>query len=51
MAFQQLAHPDGEVASAKAAEQLGIPFVISSWSNKSIEEVGEATTDKAINFL
>ena len=31
-ALQKLAHPDGECASAKAAEEAGIVFILSSIS-------------------
>ena len=31
-ALQKLAHPDGECASAKAAEKAGIVFILSSIS-------------------
>ena len=36
---QGLFHPDGEVASARAAASLGVPLVLSTVSSKSIEEV------------
>ena len=36
---QGLFHPDGEVAAAGAAASLGVPFVLSTVSSKSIEEV------------
>ncbi len=39
MAFQCLAHPEGEVATAKAAAQLGSVMVLSTLATKSIEEV------------
>jgi 4-hydroxymandelate oxidase len=39
MAFQCLAHPDGEVATASAAAASGVGMVLSTLSNKSIEEV------------
>jgi 4-hydroxymandelate oxidase len=41
-AFQGLAHPAGEVATARGAAQAGALFVLSSRSSKRIEEVGEA---------
>ncbi|XP_044750645.1 hydroxyacid oxidase 1-like [Coccinella septempunctata] len=40
--LQKMAHPDGEIASAKAAEQLGTIFILSTASNSTIEEVSEA---------
>ncbi|CAO1612791.1 unnamed protein product [Sympodiomycopsis kandeliae] len=34
-----LAHPDGEVGNSRAASAQGINMVLSTWSNKSLEEV------------
>jgi|GEM_PF-27379 len=39
MAFQCLAHPDGEIATAKAAQKAGIGMILSTLSTKSIEDV------------
>jgi len=39
MAFQCLAHPDGEVATALAAVNMGVGMILSTLSTKSIEEV------------
>jgi lactate 2-monooxygenase len=39
---QSIVHPDGEIASAKAAAGLGVPFVLSSVSSVTIEDVGAA---------
>jgi lactate 2-monooxygenase len=36
---QGLFHPDGEVATGRAAASVGVPFIVSSVSSKSIEEV------------
>ncbi|MGZ6441838.1 MAG: alpha-hydroxy acid oxidase [Pseudobdellovibrionaceae bacterium] len=41
MGFQCLAHPDGEVASAKGAAQAGTIFCLSTTATKSIEEVAQ----------
>jgi 4-hydroxymandelate oxidase len=41
-AFQGLAHPDAEVASAAAAAAAGIIFTASTLSNRSIEEICRA---------
>ena len=43
MATHGLAHPDGELASARAAAAAGVPFTLSTMSSRSIEEVAEAT--------
>ena len=42
---QGIVHPDGEVAVARAASSLGIPFVLSTVSSFSVEEVAEAAGD------
>lgn len=39
MAFQCLAHSDGEIATARAAAAAGVGMVLSTLSTKSIEEV------------
>ncbi len=44
MAFQGMAHPDGEVATARAAATAGTIMVLSTLSNASVEEVAAATT-------
>jgi isopentenyl diphosphate isomerase/L-lactate dehydrogenase-like FMN-dependent dehydrogenase len=40
-ALQKMAHPDGELASARAAAVLGVPIVLSTVSTASIEEVAD----------
>lgn len=42
MALHGLCHPDGELASARAAAAAGIPFCLSTVSSRSIEEVAAA---------
>ncbi len=42
MAFQCLAHPEGEIATAKAAAKLGTAMVLSTLATKSIEDVASA---------
>ncbi|MEU7752353.1 alpha-hydroxy acid oxidase [Micromonospora sp. NPDC049171] len=42
MAYQQLYHPDGEVATARAAASAGVPFISSTLSSVSVEEVAGA---------
>ena len=39
---QALAHPDGETATARAAEDLGLTYVHSSFASRSVEEVAAA---------
>jgi 4-hydroxymandelate oxidase len=41
MAYQRLVHPDGELALAAAARDIGIPYVASILSSATIEEVAE----------
>ena len=40
IAMQQMAHNDGELASAKAAQKYGCAMTLSTSSNKPIEDVG-----------
>ncbi len=44
MAFQRLAHPDGELAAARAAGAIGAPLVLSTFSTASLEAVKRAST-------
>jgi 4-hydroxymandelate oxidase len=44
MAFQQLAHDDGEVATAQAAQATGAGMILSTLSNRTIEAVRAGTT-------
>ncbi|KAI5117995.1 hypothetical protein M0805_004492 [Coniferiporia weirii] len=39
---QGIVHPDAELATARAARSLGVPFIMSTASTRSIEEVGRA---------
>src|SRR5918998_5425862 len=43
-AYQRLAHPDGECATARAAHAVGTVMTLSTLSNASIEEVRAAST-------
>jgi 4-hydroxymandelate oxidase len=45
MAAHGLAHPDGEVATARAAAAAGVPFCLSTMSSRSIEEVAAAAAE------
>lgn len=40
-AFQKIAHPDGELATARAAEKAGVIYIQSCASSYTIEEVAE----------
>ncbi len=45
MAVHGVAHPDGELATARAAAAAGVPFTLSTTSSRSIEEVAAAAPD------
>jgi 4-hydroxymandelate oxidase len=45
MAEAGTGHPDGDVAAARAAAAAGIPFILSTFSTRSIEEVAAAAPD------
>ena len=45
MAIHGLAHPDGELATARAAAAAGVPFTLSTMASRSIEEVATAAPD------
>jgi isopentenyl diphosphate isomerase/L-lactate dehydrogenase-like FMN-dependent dehydrogenase len=40
-AMHKLAHPDGEIATATAARELGIPFISSELATTSLEDIAE----------
>ena len=42
--FTGMQHADGEIHAARAAEQFGVPFTLSTMSICSIEDVAENTT-------
>jgi isopentenyl diphosphate isomerase/L-lactate dehydrogenase-like FMN-dependent dehydrogenase len=42
---QSIIHPDGELATARAAAALGIPMILSTASSHTIEEVAAASGD------
>lgn len=45
MAAQALAHPDAELAVARAAAAAGVPLILSTVSSASLEEVAAAAPD------
>ena len=45
-----MAHPDGEVAAARAAQAADTVFILSTISTSSIEEVAEAAHDAIKRF-
>ena len=42
---QAICHPDGESASARAAKNLGIPYILSTASSRSMEEIAKENGD------
>lgn len=44
--FTRIAHPDGEIAVARAAKRAGLPYALSTLGTRSIEEVAEAGSDR-----
>jgi isopentenyl diphosphate isomerase/L-lactate dehydrogenase-like FMN-dependent dehydrogenase len=49
-AFHRLAHPGGEVSSAKAARALGIPMIVSSMSSIPLEEIAQRSGNDDLWF-
>lgn len=49
-AFHKLAHPDGEIASLRAAARAGTVFTLSSLSNTSLEEAGRVAAEIGARF-
>ena len=45
MAIHGLAHPDAELATARAAAAAGVPFTLSTMASRSIEDVAAAAPD------
>ncbi len=44
--FTRIAHPDGELAVARAAQRAGLPYALSTLSTRSIEEVAAVGGDR-----
>ena len=44
MAYHRLCHPEGEVASARAAGEQGALYVAAMFASRTLEEIAEATT-------
>ncbi|MYL34474.1 alpha-hydroxy-acid oxidizing protein [Pontibacillus yanchengensis] len=42
---QSIIHPDGDIASAKAAASMNVPYITSSASSASMEEIAKAMGD------
>jgi len=43
-AMQRMAHPEGELATARASTRAGVPMTLSSWSTTSLEDVAAASS-------
>jgi (S)-3,5-dihydroxyphenylglycine transaminase len=44
MAYHVLAHPEGEVATARAAGSAGVPFVVSTFASRTFEDIAAAAS-------
>jgi L-lactate dehydrogenase (cytochrome) len=44
--FTRIAHPDGELAVARAAARAGLPYALSTLGTRSIEEVAASGSDR-----
>ncbi|PRY36360.1 lactate 2-monooxygenase [Umezawaea tangerina] len=42
---QSILHPDGELATARAAAELGVPMILSNASSHALEDVAEASAE------
>lgn len=42
---QGIVHADGELATARAAKTVGVPYIMSTASSRSIEAAAEANGD------
>src|SRR5260370_11765784 len=47
LGVQEIVHKDADVASARAAASLGLPFVLSTMSSRTIEDVAQSATKVA----
>jgi isopentenyl diphosphate isomerase/L-lactate dehydrogenase-like FMN-dependent dehydrogenase len=45
---QTVAHPDGELASARAAAHVGVPMIASTAASHTIEQIAEAAGDQPL---
>lgn len=43
-AFHALSHPEGEVETVKAANETGVPMIVSTMGTRSLEEIAQAAT-------
>jgi 4-hydroxymandelate oxidase len=50
-AFQRMAHPDGELATARAAMRAGTIYTMSTLSTVSIEDVAAACGDEGVRWF
>jgi 4-hydroxymandelate oxidase len=44
MAYHQLAHPEGEVATARAAGEAGVVFTVSMFASRTVEDIAAAAS-------
>ncbi|WP_030925600.1 aminotransferase class I/II-fold pyridoxal phosphate-dependent enzyme [Streptosporangium amethystogenes] len=43
MAYHALAHPEGECATARAADPAGVPFIVSTFASRTFKDIAAAT--------
>uniref|UniRef100_A0A2L2YAC9 (S)-2-hydroxy-acid oxidase n=2 Tax=Parasteatoda tepidariorum TaxID=114398 RepID=A0A2L2YAC9_PARTP len=46
-AYQRLAHPDGEIAASKAAEEMGAVYTLSTVATTSLEDVASSIPNRS----
>lgn len=44
VAYHALAHPEGEVATARAAGPAGVPLIVSTFASRAFEDIAAAAT-------
>src|ERR1700691_3165945 len=42
LAYHTLAHPEGELATVRAAGSAGVPFIVSTFAGRAFEEIASA---------
>lgn len=47
IAYQRLAHPDGEIAAIRAATAMGVPMMVSTLSSVRLEDIADAARETA----
>lgn len=50
MALQKMAHPEGEIGVARACEQVGAPYIVSTMSTISLEDIAASAPSATLWF-